>query len=210
MKCWRGLVLLCGALLLSGCGDDDEGGISYDNIGDNNPDVIVCIGDSITGDSNYSGVAPYPSVLQAMKPDKTIINEGRGNDKSGSGAGRIGGVLDRHKPAAITILYGAVDLLHGGRYQTIANNIRSMIQQAKANQTVPVVMTMLPITRTDIWLQATKDVNVLIRQVAKEEGAELVDLEKEFSGSEETLLPDGLHPSAEGINIIAAALADVL
>lgn len=203
----RGCLVVCAGLLLTGCGGDDDS-ISYDHIGDNNPGVIVCVGDSITGDSNYPGVPPYPSILQNLEPEKTIINEGHGNATSGDGAGRIGGVLSKHQPAAVLILYGAVDILRGTRHQTVANNIRSIIQQVKANQSIPVVATMLPVTRTSAWEDASRNINVLIREVAEQEGAKLVDLEKEFSGSEAELLPDGLHPNIDGVNIIAMAFSE--
>lgn len=199
------------AVYTAGCdGGGGGGGINRNNVGDNDPNTILFIGDSITGDVNYPGVPPYPAVVQSLEPELNIINSGRGNDTSANGAGRIGGELARYKPAVVFILYGAVDLIRGTRYQTVAANIRSMVNQAKANQTIPVVCTILPIPRTEPLLQASRDVNVFIREAARQEGAKILDLEKEFRGSEEQLLPDGLHPNGDGVFIMASAAAERL
>ena len=60
--------------------------------------------------------------------------------------GRLAGILAHDKPAALLIHLGAVDLIEGGGVDAAAGNLRAMVQQCKANKTVPVLSTLLPMS----------------------------------------------------------------
>ena len=49
-----------------------------------------------------------------------------------------------------------------------------------------------------------------IRQLAKEEGLKVADLENEFGLDDSLFLPDNLHPNEDGTSLIAATFAKVL
>ena len=200
------LLVAATAGLWSGC-EGGGGGTSHD-FGDNDPAKVVCLGDSITGDMNYDGVAPYPSELAHMRSDKTVINKGKGGQSSGGGASRIGGIL-KEKPGYVCILYGANDVINGYPKSETISNLRAIISNCKMNKTVPILATCTP-TSGSRWIfdGAIKQLNAQIRQLAGDEGIQLVDLENEFAGSESARFPDGLHPDAAGCAIIAAAFSD--
>ncbi|NCC49646.1 MAG: hypothetical protein EOM20_00380 [Spartobacteria bacterium] len=205
---WVWVIFMAGLLSLqTGCGGDDDGDSdSSSDFGDNNPKVIACMGDCITGDINYPGVSPYPSILAGMLPEKTVINEGGGAAKSSDGAARVNSVLKKDTPGYLLILYGTNDILHSLGHDGIINNLRFIIQSAKNNKTIPIIGTLPPMTYSHAIYNGSIDaLNSKIRQMASEEGCRLADLAAEFSGTSPELFPDGRHPNADGAAIIAVA-----
>lgn len=179
-------------MLSSGC---EDGGDGFD-IGDNDPNLVVCVGDSITFGYGDNG-ASYPSRLASMT-GKAVVNGGVSGSLSSSGPGRVKSFL-RQKPGAMCILYGANDAIYGHSPAAVKENIRAMIQACKANQTKPIVGTLTPqIDGHSLFNGGAMAISVEIRAVAGEEGASLVDLEKAFANHPEYYLEDGLHMSDAG------------
>lgn len=198
--------------LLTACGGGGGGGDSYANFdfGDNDRNKVVALGDSITVGGNCDGEgAGYPSRIAGIT-GLNVIGAGVNGEQSGAAANRTGRVLDRHKPGFLLILTGHNDAIFDRDYNSVVGNIRSIVQQAKANKTVPIVATLLPISAPRSFATGpAENYSAGIRQMAKEEGVKLVDMEREF-GSSGDLQCDGLHPNDQGLAIIAAAFADRL
>lgn len=201
--------LVTGCELLGGGGGGDGGGGDLGDIGDNNATLYVALGDSTT-DGNNGGGDPYPPRLAALT-GKTVRNMAVQNEFSGGAASKVGGILAGQKPAAVLFQLGAVDLINGRSADSIIDNLRSIIQQCKANKTVPVVATLQPMIGSHSrWSGAVKDLNVRIRALASSDGARLADVEAKFTNPETLILGDGLHPNEEGNQLMAQAFADVL
>jgi lysophospholipase L1-like esterase len=200
-------VILLGGLLAA-CESDGGGGSSTPDVGDNDINTVVCLGDSITDGDCVPAGPNYPSRLAGMS-GKSVINQGSCGEKSGSGAGRAGGVLDKYSPGYMCILYGANDAIFDRPTGDVVANIRSIVQSCKANQTVPLVATLLPMYDSHGFANGNaQDISAGIRQMAGEEGVALVDLEKEFGDDRSLLQADGLHPSDSGTQLIALAFND--
>lgn len=203
--------LLAGALLLTGCEDGGgDGGGSSGDIGDNDPGVAVCLGDSIT-EGTPDGGLPFPARI-AAQTGKTVINAGEGGEKASGGASRANTVLQKHKPAAMTILYGANDVIQGRSHEEAVASLASIIAACRNNQTRPILATTPPMVAGHaIWNGNVELLNELIRGLASSEGVSLVDLEQEFGSDPSMLLaPDGLHPNDAGNMVIADAFAGKL
>ncbi|MEI6787419.1 MAG: GDSL-type esterase/lipase family protein [bacterium] len=199
--------------IVTGCelggGGGGGGGGDLGNIGDNNPNLYVALGDSTT-DGNNGGGDPYPPRLAAMT-GKTVNNMAAQDESSGAALSKVAGVLSGQKPAAVLFQLGAVDLIGGRSIDSIIANLRSIIQQCKANKTVPVVATLQPMIGIHSrWSQVTKDLNNQIRALASSEGARLADVEAKFGDGAGLILGDGLHPNEEGNQRMAEAFKDVL
>ena len=211
---WKGAIVGTLALLLVGCltACEDSGGGGGGDVGDvgaNSPEVYAAVGDSITYGGNGGG-APYPPRLAAIT-GKTVNTHAVPGEDSGSAVGAVGNILANDKPAALLILLGANDVISGVGHNTTVNNLRNIVQQAKANNTVPVVATLTPmIDGHELWGGSVQALNNLIRDMASSEDARLVDLEAEFGTGEGLLLGDGLHPNEVGNQVIAEAFADAL
>ncbi len=180
---------------------------SSHDFGNNDPNTILCIGDSITYGYGVSSGQSYPAQLAAML-GRRVINAGRRGELSGGGRARFERLLDQHKPGYALILYGANDVSYG-RTGGTTDNLRQMIRAAKARQIIPIVATLTPTDRSHSYMQSEiANLNPRIRQVACEERSKLADLEKAFDNNTGLLLSDGLHPSAEGLRIIALTFLD--
>ncbi|OVE73831.1 hypothetical protein BVX94_02630 [bacterium B17] len=187
--------------MVSGCEDD---GSSHD-YGDNDANYYVAMGDSITEGYGDAGT-PYPERLAGMI-GKTVANEGKSGETSDEGAARINSLLSSYKPGHLLVLYGANDVLRSRDNADIISYLRTIIQAAKSNQTVPELATLTPITGHDgAYASAVQSLNTDIRSLASEEGVRLVDLESAFNGTgnvDAYLQSDGLHPNSDGSQLIA-------
>lgn len=201
------LAIPCLMTLMGGCEGGGGGGGSAHDFGDNDPNVIACLGDSITEGYLLASADSYPAQLAAIT-GKTVYNRGVGGSRTFEGVSAVGTVLNRYTPGYLLILYGVNDLIHGASQDSIITNLRTMIQAAKANSTVPVIATLTPTYDSHTWV--ADDVIALngqIRTMAAEEGVDVADLEAAFDADASLILVDGLHPSASGARVIAETFA---
>ena len=200
----RRVAALATVLILAGCDDGGGGGGGVGNdVGDNDPNLYVAIGDSITK-------AGYPAVLGSML-GKPVVNRGIGGSVSADGAAETPGILSALNPGYLLILYGANDVTRGHSAAATIGNLRSIIQSCKANKTVPVIATLTPMFfEHQTFHAAASATSELIRQLAREEDVALADLEKAFNDQSKYMEADGLHPNAAGTQLIAETFYDVL
>lgn len=209
------VAVLLGAmpLLVSCLGSSGGGGNSYGDhdFGDNDKNTVVALGDSITaGYVCDSETEAFPSRIAGMT-GLNVINAGKSAEQSSSAAGRAGGLMDKYKPGFILIFTGHNDAIFDRSESSVIGNIRAIIQAAQNRKVVPIVATLVPIGSPRTFAtRPARNYSEGIRNLAKEMGVPLVDIEKEFGGNAESLQCDGLHPNDEGSVIIAAAFADKL
>ncbi|MBN1557179.1 MAG: hypothetical protein JW951_03430 [Lentisphaerae bacterium] len=203
-RCWLGAAAcLAAAVLLAGCEDDGSPLGSGHDFGENNPDLYLAMGDSITA---YG----WPSIL-AGRAGKGVANYSQGGARTGSGAGAIGGLLGRYRPGYVLILYGSNDAINGADPDVSIGNLRAMVQAAKANRTIPVLGTLPPMDGVhSLYAGAARALSGRIRSLAGAEGAGLADVERAFGDGSAYLQPDGLHPTPAGSERIAAVFYDAL
>ena len=187
------------SLLPAGCGDGGGGGGDF---GDNDKNLVACVGDSIT--QGYACIGPsYPSRLAAYS-GKTVKNYGVGGTTSDYGASIIGTVLAR-KPGYVCVLYGANDCIRGYSLADAAENIRRIIRACKANKSKVLVGTPTPMNGThSVFNPAVQALVPAIKAVCKEEGVTCIDLNAAFGDGVGYLNPeDGLHMTDAGSDLIA-------
>jgi lysophospholipase L1-like esterase len=192
-------------------------------IGSNRPSTYMAFGDSITEGNNYPGDpsyrGPLASKLQQHFARATVINEGVGSTKSNQGAVRIDDPLSADRPAYTLIVYGTNDWGQSEckRPDQLATtcftieSLRNIILSAKGSSSLPVLATIPPVNvgydfrapqQREDWVEA---VNVQVRDLARQQGAVLADLEKAMLADPDPsrLFVDHVHPNAEGEEIIA-------
>lgn len=193
LGCLTGIVFICGC-------EDDGGG---DDVGDNNRDLVVCIGDSITKGYRCDG-APYPTQLAALS-GKTVRNMGVPGARASAGVSKIASALSC-KPGYVCILYGANDAIMdgGSSASSVKASLQVMIAACKANKSIPIIATTTPMIRGhSLFDSGVRTINEAIRNLADEEGVRIVDLYPAFEGGEAYIGVDGLHPNAAGAELIA-------
>jgi acyl-CoA thioesterase I len=195
-------------VFVSGCEDGDSGSAGGEIGPDNDANVVVAVGDSIT--RGYGAGTSWPGELGAMS-GKSVRNAGVDGARTSYGVSVTRGLLAKYKPGYLLILFGANDIIHSGDPAGVKEQLRNIIQQAKTNQTRVIIATLTPMSGSHAVFDGGASVlSEHIRALASEESAGLVDLQSVFSGHPEYMQKDGLHPNDLGQAAIARAFNGAL
>jgi lysophospholipase L1-like esterase len=191
-------------------------------IENNLTNVYMAFGDSITrGDGATSG--GYPADLQARLAahfgGAFVNNRGADSTNSFEGVERVRRNLNG-RPAYTLILYGtndwnAPECQDNPSCHTVSN-LRTIVQQVKIYRSLPFLATIPPSNPAQNPESRNKwvaDVNNLVRPMAREQGAVLVDVEKTFlnqSGDLSRFFSDHVHPNDAGYQLIAQAFFEAI
>ena len=199
------------------------------SIGSNRANVYFEFGDSITdgdGSSNgdgYRGRLETRLVQQLNRAN--VSRNGNQGTTSAEGAARIGAWLRDFRPAYMLILYGTNDWNQSACNSDISTcftqaSIRSMVQQTKANGSLPVVSTIIP-ANTGYDARVPPDRNVRIQQmndqiraVCQAEGCPVAESYNAFmtaaGGNLRSLYVDHIHPNDTGHDLIAQSFFEAI
>jgi lysophospholipase L1-like esterase len=173
------------------------------DFGDNDPNVIVALGDSIT--AGYPFVPrenTYPAQLQALI-GRTVVNGGSGGARAYDGVRVIDYFLRRFKPGYVLVMYGANDVMERSA-QAITNDLLTIARKASENKSLPILSTVTPVGGPKIGRKnAILNLNEVIKAKAAESGYPVADVAADFGWEGQYLLSDGLHPNSVGFGIIA-------
>lgn len=180
-------------------------------------------GDSIAEGTGSSDGEGYRSILRSMLGgyyDMPIDMKyrGRSGGTSAYGAGRTQRDLGLLKPAYTLIAWGTNDYNVCGPPATCDTvpNLRSIVQMVKAASSMPCVATITPANAShdgaegrNAWIAET---NEMIKAMAREEGALVVDLHAAFmaAGNPPSFYVDHIHPSPQGYDRLARTWFDAL
>ncbi len=219
-------VLALAPLAAGGCGGKSSASTASTSatpagfdFGDNDPRKVTAFGDSITFGVLELRVRrlglttsnTYPALLQArlqaLDPAWRVVNRGRGGEDTFHGVSRIGSVLAGDRPGFVLIMEGTNDASECESAPAIMGNLASMVNQAKARKTIPVLATVPPNFRNDPCAQdVVNQVNVLIRGFTQSENVVLAEV---FDGMNDRSLfgqapdRDPLHPNDRGYAVMA-------
>ena len=202
------LAMLAVGGLPAGCGGGGGGGLSNKHPGDNDVNVVVCFGDSLT-DGVMCSCLSYPTRLAGLI-GKTVVNAGIHGTLAADNVGRAQSVIDQYHPGFMLILYGVGDIIHGFGAGSTAACVGQMAEICRQNNVVPVLATYpIPIGDHQAFANGTTLLNSRLRNLAADEDIECVELEKEFQADPTLYVDDGLHPNDAGTQIMALAFADL-
>jgi lysophospholipase L1-like esterase len=205
--------------------------------------TVVAFGDSTTAVRGATKV--YATILQEELDGARVINAGVGGNTTEMARARFERDVLAMQPQVVIIQFGindaAIDVwkkppataprVSLERYES---NLRHFVRTLKSKAARVVLMTPNPLRwtpklqemygRPPYQPEQPDGFNVLLaryaeaaRRVAREEGAELIDVQRayvaraeESAASLEALLPDGTHPSADGHRLVAGLLRAAL
>ena len=191
-------------------------------IENNQTNVYMAFGDSITrGDGGSSG--GYPADLQSRLAahfgGAFVNNRGADSTNSFEGVERVRRNLNG-RPAYTLILYGtndwnAPECQDNPSCHTV-DNLRTIVQNVKVYRSLPFLATIPPANPAENPESRNKwvaDVNNLVRPMAREQGAFLVDVEKAFlnqGGNLSRFFSDHVHPNDAGYQLIAQTFFEAI
>jgi lysophospholipase L1-like esterase len=197
-------------------------------IGNNQPNVYLGVGDSLTvgeGSSDNQGYrVRLQNLLGAALGRAQVNQEGFAGRTSMRGAEKIDGSLNRNRPAYTLILYGTNDW-NDQECQTAPvascytiDSLRKIVDEVKGYQSIPVLATLPPVNPAvnagrNQWID---QMNELIKALARSEGAILADVNAAFkaTGNLPSLFnpvdPAGVHPNDAGYDVMASAFSKAI
>jgi lysophospholipase L1-like esterase len=176
------------------------------NVGGNNPNVFAAIGDSITQGFGVSG--SYPSRVAGIV-GKSAINLGSRSALSSSAAGQARNAVGR-QPGFVCIMFGTNDVFREIPGGTVAGNVRAAVSVVQANNSIAIVGTIPPWTRSSFQNGLAASISGQLRGMASSAGARLADVSAEMGSGSGLIQADGYHPNDAGTQVIAFAFADAI
>jgi acyl-CoA thioesterase-1 len=170
--------------------------------------AIVCFGDSLTAGQGLDDGQAYPEQLQKLL-DRAgyrfrVLNFGASGETSQDGLARISMVL-AEKPAVVVLEYGANDGLRGQPVANTEKNLGQMIEQLQSAK-IKVVLAgiTLPPNYGPTYIQRFE---AMYANLAARYKVKLIPfLLAGVAGDPKLMQRDGLHPNAEGTQMVAATV----
>lgn len=168
------------------------------------PVRIVAFGDSLTAGYGLNGNEAYPAKLQtalrAKGYDVTITNAGVSGDTTAQGLARLDWSVPQGTQAVI-LEFGANDFFRGVPPAVARKNIESMIEKLKARH-IEVMLAGMYAPR-NLGREYVGAFDAIYRDLAQKHGLVLMPFFLDGVAGIQTLnLPDGIHPTAAGVDII--------
>jgi acyl-CoA thioesterase-1 len=168
--------------------------------------VIVCFGDSLTAGLGIESTSSYPADLQrrldAAGYHYRVINEGVSGDTTKDGLERIDQVL-AHKPQIVVLEFGGNDGLRGLPVSAAQRNIAAMIERLQhSGAKVALAGISLPPQYGSDYIS---QFDSMYPTLAKQFRTPLLPfILQDVYGIEGDIQPDGVHPTAQGAQQVAA------
>ena len=214
--------IFCGALILCACscarkkkepaGVQKRAEVGGVTAAEDLRPAIVALGDSLTAGQGVDPDSNYPSLLQ-RKVDKEgyaykVLNYGVSGDTSGQGLNRLDAIIEL-RPAIVIVELGANDGLRGIPADVTKQNLAAIIERLQGAGAAVVLAGMrVPPNYGPQYTVAFRDI---FRDLAKKYHTPLVPFFLEGVGGIAALnQDDGVHPTAEGYQIIAGNVWNVL
>ncbi|MBS7696820.1 MULTISPECIES: arylesterase [unclassified Chelatococcus] len=172
------------------------------------PPKIVVFGDSLVAGYGLPANQALPPVLQAMLAEKGVrvelVNAGVSGDTASAGLARLDWSIPDDTQGVILEL-GANDMLRGIDPAVTKATLDSIIKRLK-ERNIPVLLAGMQ-AAPNLGADYVQRFNAIYPELARTHGLALYPFFLEgVAGNTSLNLPDGLHPTAEGVRRIATAM----
>ncbi len=221
----------CAALLVSACGNGG-GGVSDKGPGsEQGPNESLRVADTTQvdpaaplvvafGDSLYAGYGLdagegfAPELQRQLAADGvgvTVFNAGVSGDTSTAGRARLAFMLDGlpKKPALVIVGLGGNDLLRGIEPAVTRANLDAILAELQRRE-IPAMLTGMR-APPNLGADFVREFEAIYPDLAAQYDAALYPFFFEgIYGNSALFLPDGIHPTAEGIDAVVDQVAPVV
>ena len=225
------LILGLAGLLISGCGNDDEAApeptqeaVTSDatnlDASEEPPDVngtdpeaekpplVVFLGDSLTAGYGLDEEQAFPALVESRLEEAgrpiRMVNAGISGDTTAGGLNRLDWLLSQ-QPDLLVVCLGANDGLRGVELTSSEENLRQIVTKAKEKDvTVLLVGMLIP---PNYGPDYTEQFAAIYPKLAEELDVALLPFLLEGVAADPELnLADGIHPNADGHEILATTV----
>ncbi len=186
---WKGLLLLEARAMADGQGTNH---------------LSIMVGDSLS--------MWFPK--EKLPSGKLWLNQGISGDTS-TGVLRRLSAFSKTRPDVIYVMAGINDLRQGASDETILRNHRRIVRRLREDHplTQIIVQSILPTRLPTVSNNRIRKINLSLGVIAKEEGANYLNIHNWFADSQgnlrQDLTTDGLHLSLNGYEVWQAAIGQI-
>lgn len=170
--------------------------------------TILVLGDSLSYGTGASPAESYPTLL-AANTGWQIINAGVPGDTTAQGLARLPDLMDEHQPQYLFIELGGNDFLQNVDANTTEQNLRAIIELAKANG-VPAILIAIPNFEPVKAAFGSLSDHPMYQTIAEETQTPLVANIFSDVLDDNALKSDYVHPNAKGYQIVESNLREAL
>lgn len=175
---------------------------------------IVFLGDSLTAGFGLDPEQAYPKrvekALRESGKEVTAVNAGVSGDTTAGGLRRLDWIL-RQPMDTLFIALGANDALRGQPVEATRGNLTAIIRKAREKYPELRIILAGMLAPPNMGKAYREAFAKIYPEVAEAESVELMPfLLDGVAGRPELNLADGIHPNAEGQEIIARSVAEVI
>jgi len=172
------------------------------------PVHIIAFGDSLMAGYGLPGSQAFPSklsaTLRAKGYDVNVVNAGVSGDTTAAGLARVDWSIPKGTQAVI-LEFGANDAFRGISPEIAKKNLDEIIARLKARNIEVLLVGML--APPNLGKEYGSAFNPLYADLAKKHGLLLVPFFLDgVAGDRNLNQPDGIHPTAEGVDIMVKKL----
>lgn len=194
----HGVIWLLACLLIGGCGRSSPQLTALPQEA-----VILAFGDSLTFGTGATSDESYPAVLSSLI-GRHVVNSGIPGELSAEGLQRLPAVLDSVKPKLLILCHGGNDLLRKRDKRELKSNLAAMTKAARERG---IDVLLLGVPEPTLLMRRTSGVYL---ELAEELGLPIEAETLARIESDDALKSDAVHPNAQGYQILARAVAEVL
>lgn len=169
--------------------------------------VILFYGNSLTAGMGLDPEQAFPHLIQQklnkLGKDYRVVNAGLSGETSAGGLSRIDWVLQQ-KIDIFVLELGANDGLRGLPLESTRQNLQGIIDKVKQKYPEARVLIAGMMVPPNMGADYTSEFVKIFPQLAQNNQAKLIPfLLDGVAGNPDLNLPDGIHPNAEGHQIVA-------
>lgn len=178
------------------------------------PKIVLVLGDSVAAGYGIGPAQAFPAVLQkkidARGWNFQVVNAGQSGDTSAGGLARLDWLL-KNRIDVLVLELGANDGLRGLPVEVTSRNLQAIIDRTKQKYPDARVLIAGMVVPPNMGSDYARRFQAMFHDLAKRNRAHLIPFILEGVGGVEKLnLRDGIHPTAEGHEIIAVNVWKVL
>lgn len=177
--------------------------------------TILFFGNSLTAGYGLDPDQAYPALIQekldSLGYEYQVINAGLSGETTASGSTRLDWVLERQAVDIFVLELGGNDGLRGINPEETQRNLEAMIEKIRTvNPDVEIILAGME-SPPNMGPDFTSQFRQVFQDVAQEKNVALIPFLLEgVAGEADLNLPDGIHPTPEGHQIVAENVWEVL